>query len=138
MIIFPTSRALRNILQNNFCKTFCKHNLLLSNITIMIWIQGIQCLNHLNPNLPHASVTESFGPQLQLVLHTFTWCSTPVTDVAHLQLVSQHCDWSCKFVNGVAQLQLVLQTCNWCYTLGTGVASYRVKLLTGDTLYPPI
>ena len=109
MIIFPTSGALRNILKNYSSKTFCKHNLLLSNIKIMIWIQGIQCLNHLNPNLPHASVTESFGPQLQLVLHTFTWCSTPATDVAHLQLVLQHCHLSCKLVTGVAHLQLVLQ-----------------------------
>ena len=36
MIIFPTSGTLRNILQNNFSKTFWKHNLLFSNITI-IW-----------------------------------------------------------------------------------------------------
>ena len=35
MIIFPTSGTLRNILQNNFNKTFCKHNLLFSNITII-------------------------------------------------------------------------------------------------------
>ena len=81
MIIFPTSGTLRNILQNNSSKTFCKHNLLFSNITIMKWIHGIQCWKHLNPDLPHACVTESFGPQLQLVLHNCTWCCTPATDV---------------------------------------------------------
>ena len=43
MIIFPTSRTLRSILQNNSSKTFCKHNLLFPNITIMKWIHGIQC-----------------------------------------------------------------------------------------------
>ena len=43
MIIFSTSGTLRNILQNNSSKTFSKHNLLFSNITIMKWIHGIQC-----------------------------------------------------------------------------------------------
>ena len=81
MILFPTFGTLRNILQNSISKTFCKHNLLFSNITIMKWIHRIQCWKHLNPDLPHLCVTESFGPQLQLVLHNCTWCSTPVTDV---------------------------------------------------------
>ena len=49
----------------------------------MKWIHGIQCWKHLNPDLQHACVTESFGPQLQLQLqlHNCTWCCTTATDV---------------------------------------------------------
>ena len=50
----------------------------------MKWIHGIQCWKHLNSDLPHACVTESFGPptatatvtaQSHLVLHICNWCS---------------------------------------------------------------
>ena len=55
MIIFPTSGSLRRILQNTSSKTFWKHNLLFSNITIMKWIHKIQCWKHLNPTTHHGT-----------------------------------------------------------------------------------
>ena len=114
MILFPTSRALQNILQDNSSKTFLKHNLFFSNITSMEWIHRIQCWKHLNPDLPHACVTESFGPQLQLVLYTCTWGCTPANDV-------------CRPTTSVATLLLVFQICEWCCAL----AAYFPYL--GDT-----
>ena len=45
-------------------KTFCKQNLLFSNITIMKRIDGIQCWKHLNPDPPHANVTESWRKKM--------------------------------------------------------------------------
>ena len=108
MIIFPTSGTLRNVLQNNSSETFCKHNLLFSNITIMKWIHGIQCWKHLNPDLPHACVTESFGPQLQLQLqlqlHNRTWCCTLATDV-HTTATAT----ATSVTTSIATLQLVFQ-----------------------------
>ena len=73
MIIFPASGTLQNILQNISSKLFCKHYLLFSNITIMKWIHGIQCWKHLNPNLPHACVTESFGHTPPIPHFTIPW-----------------------------------------------------------------
>ena len=88
----------------------------------MKWIHGIQCWKHLNPDLPHACVTESFGPQLQLVLHNCTCCYTPALMFAHLQLVSQHCNLSFKI-------------CEWCCALHTQVLYHCTACTDAVPLY---
>ena len=73
----PPEQSAKNVLT----KTLSKDDLLFSNAIFMKWIHRIQFCKHLNPQ--HVCLTESFGPQLRLMLHTWNWCCTLATGVVH-------------------------------------------------------